>query len=221
VSEAVTVPSVSFTVVDARSVTEAAVPTLAFRLRVTAGAGDDVRAIVLSTQVRIAVARRPHDAATRVRLSELFGNQEQWSSSALSLLWTHASVTVPPFAGETIIEVPIACTSDMEMAVAKYVHALGEGEIPLDFLFSGGVFYADAQGALQTCRIAWDREARFAVPVSMWKEMLERYYPDSVWLRLDRASFDRLHAWKARQALPSWPMAIDALLRAAEAGRRA
>src|SRR5919204_3270386 len=100
VSEAVTVPSVSFTVVDARSVTEAAVPTLAFRLRVTAGAGDDVRAIVLSTQVRIAVARRPHDAATRVRLSELFGNQEQWSSSALSLLWTHASVTVPPFAGE-------------------------------------------------------------------------------------------------------------------------
>jgi len=214
------VPTLSFSVVDARILAEAAVPTLAFRLRVAAQASDDVRAVVLSAQVRIAVARRFHDPVTRARLTELFGDGNQWSSSARSLLWTQASVTVPPFTGDTIVDLPVACTYDMETATAKYFHALDGGDIPLDFLFSGGVFYADARGALQTGRIAWDREARFALPVSLWREMIERYYPDSVWLRLDRKSFDRLQAWKARQAFPSWQSAVDALLGAADRERQ-
>jgi hypothetical protein len=211
-------PELAFAVVDARIVAEAAVPTLAFRLRVSARPDDDIRAVLLGTQVRIAVARRAHDAPTRARLTELFGDASQWASAARSLLWTHVNVTVPPFIGETHVDAPVACTYDMEIATAKYFDALGGGDVPLEFLFSGSVFYADGGGALQTCRIAWDREARFALAVALWRQLIERYYPDGVWLRLERASFERLAAWKARQAIPTWPSAVEALLRAAEQG---
>jgi hypothetical protein len=211
-----TTPELAFAIVDVRIVGEAAVPTLAFRLRLTGAADDDIRAVLLGIQLRIAVARRAHDAPTRARLTELFGGASQWASAARSLLWTHVTVTVPPFLGETLVDVPVACTYDMEMATAKYFDALDGGDVPLDFLFSGSVFYVDGDGALQTCRIAWDREARFALPVALWKQLIERYYPEGVWLRLERASFERLAAWKARQALPTWPSAVEALLRAAD-----
>ena len=62
------------------------------------------------------------------------------------MLWTHASVVVPPFTGETTAEVPVSCTYDFNVAATKYFYALEDGEIPLDFLFSGSVFYQDAAG---------------------------------------------------------------------------
>jgi non-ribosomal peptide synthetase component F len=209
------VPELAFTVVEASAVAEAAVPTLCFRLRIAGKVEDDIRAVLLNAQVRIALARRAHDPATRDRLMELFGNRSQWSMAVQSLLWTHANITVAPFTGATAVDLPVACTQDMEVATAKYFHALADGDVPLDFLFSGSVFYADEQGSLRTCRIAWDREARFSLPLSVWRETMDRYYPGSVWLRLDRESFDRLQAWKARQALPSFQAAVNALLGAA------
>ena len=48
--------------------------------------------------------------------------------------------------------------------------------------------------------------------------MIERYYPECAWLRLDRATLDRLHAWKTRRALPTWQATMDALLAAADKG---
>jgi hypothetical protein len=209
------VPELSFSVPDARIVTDAAVPTLAFRLKLGGRADDDIRSVVLAVQLRIVTAQRSYDMPTRGRLAELFDERMQ-APAARGLLWTHASLVVRPFKHETEIEMPVACTYDMEIATAKYFHALDEGKVPLEFLFSGSVFYADASGILRTCRIGWDRQAPFALPLSLWKEMMERYYPDTVWLRLDRGTFDRLHAWKSRQALPTWQSTVDALLLAAE-----
>jgi len=212
-----TAPAPAFGVVGARIAPDAAVPTLAFRLQIGSRAEDDIRSIVLAVQIRIATARRPYGAAERERLSELFGDRAQ-SPVPQDRLWTHASVVVPPFVRETTVEIPIACTYDMEIATTKYFHALDDGEVPLDFLFSGSVFYADPDGRLQTCRISWDRQARFSLPVSTWKVMIERYYPECAWLRLDRATLDRLHAWKTRRALPTWQATMDALLAAADRG---
>ena len=41
-----------------------------------------------------------------------------------------------------------------------------DGEIPLDLLFSGTVFYAGPGGALQINRISWNAEAAYRLPVS-------------------------------------------------------
>ena len=46
----------------------------------------------------------------------------------------------------------------------------------------------------------------------MWKETLERYFRGTAWVRMPKASFDRLAAYKARHALATWGDALDALL---------
>ena len=42
--------------------------------------------------------------------------------------------------------------------------------------------------------------------------MMDRYFPDSAWIRLRRESLDRLKAFKARGGHVTWEDAIDALL---------
>jgi hypothetical protein len=101
------------------------------------------------------------------------------------------------------------------VAASKYFNALEGGEVPLEFLFSGTVFYAGADGRLQVGRIGWDKDADYRLPVSVWRAMIDRYFPDSAWLRLRRESFDRLTAYKARHTLLTWEDAVDKLLREA------
>ena len=48
---------------------------------------------------------------------------------------------------------------------------------------------------------------------------MDHYFPGSAWLRLDRATFDRLVAFRADRALTSWEAVLDALLPAQEGGR--
>jgi Family of unknown function (DUF6084) len=102
------------------------------------------------------------------------------------------------------------------VASAKYLAALGDGDIPLELLFSGTVFYAAPGGALQVSRISWSAEAAHRLPVRVWREAIDGHFPHSAWLRLDRDAFDRLAAFKAARTLPSWEAALDLLLQDAE-----
>jgi hypothetical protein len=132
------------------------------------------------------------------------------------LLWTHAVLQVPAFSGSTVVEMAVPCTYDLEVVAAKYFYALEDGEVPLEFLFSGTVFYAGEDGRLQVARISWEKEADFRLPVRLWKEMMERYFPNSAWIRLRRDAFDHLYDYKIRKGLPTWEAAVEALLRASE-----
>jgi len=98
------------------------------------------------------------------------------------------------------------------VAATKYFYALEEGEVPLLFLFSGTIFYAADDGALQVAQISWDKEAPFRLPVQVWKEMIDHYYPNSAWLRLQQDVFDRLYRYKVRRGLPTWEQALESLL---------
>ena len=42
------------------------------------------------------------------------------------------------------------------------------------------------------------------MPVEVWRETMDLYFPGSAWLRLDRETFERLYAYRARKVLPSW-----------------
>ena len=88
------------------------------------------------------------------------------------LLWTNTSVNVPAFNGDTVIDIPVPCTFDFNMAVTKYIYGLEAGELPLTLLFSGTVFHAGRIG-MQVAQIPWDREASYRLPVQVWKEMME------------------------------------------------
>ena len=210
------VPNLDFRVEGAKVQEFAAVPNLLFKLRVENLEEEPIRSVALNTQVRIAAAQRHYEAAEQERLLELFGEPSRWKDTLRSLLWTHTVVQVTPFSGSTVADMPVPCTYDLEVVAAKYFYALEDGEVPLEFLFSGTVFYAGADGRLQVERIPWEKEAEFRLPVRLWKEMMDHYFPNSAWIRLRRDAFDRLYDYKVRKGLPTWEAAVEALLRASE-----
>lgn len=209
-------PDLDFSVEDVEVLEFAAVPSLVFKLRVENLEGEAIRSVALNAQVRISAAQRHYEAAEQERLLEVFGEPHRWGTTLRSLLWTHTNVQVPPFSGSTVVDMPITCTYDLEVVAAKYFRALEGGEVPLEFLFTGTVFYAGEGGGLQAVRISWEKEAECRMPVRVWKAMMEHYFPNSAWIRLHTDAFDRLYDYKVRRGLPSWEAAVESLLQASE-----
>src|SRR3954470_3887989 len=208
------VPELAFAVDGAARVQHAAAPTLRFDVRIGALGGRPVRSILLDTQVQIAARRRGYDGDARERLFELFGPPEAWGTSLRTLLWTRTTLVVPPFTGSTVVALDVPCSYDLEVVASRYFDALEGGEVPLEFLFSGSIFFSGEGGQLQTARIPWEREAEYRLPVRVWRETLDAHFRDTAWLRVGKASFDRLAAYKARHALATWEDALDMLLEA-------
>ena len=204
-------PQLDFRVERVEAVEHAVVPTLAFTLGIDAG-GREIRSLALDVQIRIAATRRPYDDGERTRLYELFGAPAGWDRSLRSLRWTTASLNVPAFDGSAAVELQVPCTYDFDVVAAKYLNALEDGEVPLELLFSGSVFFVDAGARLQVVRLPWDREARYELPVRMWREALDRAFPGSAWIRVRRDVFDRLQAYKSAGALLTWDAALEELL---------
>ncbi len=204
-------PELGFTVLGCEPLPHAAAPTLRFSLAIDAG-GAAVRSVMLEVQVRIAATQRSYSESEQAQLGDLFGAPERWRDTLRGLLWTHGTVVVAPFEGATVVDLLLPCSYDFDVAAVKYLAGLQDGEIPLDLLFSGTVFYAGAGGALQVNRISWNAEAAHRLPVRVWRETMDLYFPGSAWLRLDRETFDRLVAFRARRALTSWEGVFDALL---------
>lgn len=209
-------PDLDFRIEGAEVMEYAAVPSLLFKLRIENLDEEPIRSVSLNTQVRIAATQRHYEGSEQDRLLELFGEPSRWGTTLRSLLWTHTVVPVPAFSGSTVVDMPVTCTYDLEVVAAKYFHALEGGEAPLEFLFSGTVFYAGEDGRMQITRISWEKEAEFRMPVRLWKEMMERYFPNSAWLRLRRDAFDQLYDYKTRMGLPTWEATVESLLRASE-----
>jgi hypothetical protein len=206
------VPDLTFAVVDAKAVPYCVAPTIGVELRVANRLADRVHAVALDCQIRIDAGRRRYDEHERQRLVELFGQPERWSQTLRSFLWTHARVSVPPFERETSVQLHVPCTADFNVLATKYFHALGRGTVPVSLLFSGTVFHAGEAGALTVARIPWSTEATFELPVSVWHELLDLYYPNTTWLTLRRDAFERLQAYRASRGLLTWEQALDALL---------
>jgi Family of unknown function (DUF6084) len=206
-------PNLNFAVESAQAISFAASPTIAFQLRVTNTVPDEsIHSIALRCQIQIESHRRQYTPGERHLLGDLFGEPERWSRTLRPLLWTHVNVTATEFVNSTSISVPVACTFDFNVAAAKFFYALEDGEVPLVFQFSGTVFYPAADGSFHVAQIGWDKESRFRLPARLWKEMMDLYYPDSAWLRLQRSVFDRLYEYKRAQGVGTWEEAIERLL---------
>jgi Family of unknown function (DUF6084) len=215
-------PDLNFEVERAESVSHAATPLLNFRLRITDAAGADalpIPAVALRCQIRIEPTRRKYVVPEQERLLDLFGEPSRWSQTLRSMLWTHTSLIVTPFTGHTVVDLPVPCTYDFNLASTKYFYALEDGEVPLSLLFSGTIFYAEGtEGSLQVSPISWEKEAVFRLPVSVWKAMIDHYYPNIAWLCLRQDVFDQLYLFKSRLCLPTWEQALERLLDASREG---
>jgi hypothetical protein len=209
-SEPRTLPALAFEVEGAEAVRFAAAPTVAFSVRVASD--KPVRSLALNAQIRIAPARRRYSKRDQQRLVELFGPPDRWGETLRTFRWEQASVLVPPFETDTSVELAVPCTYDLEIATAKYFYALEDGDVPLEFLFSGTVFFLAGE-TLQTVQIPWDREATYRMPVRVWKDAMEQHFAGSAWLRVREDVFERLVAYKASRALPTWEATFEELLR--------
>jgi len=187
------------------------VPTLLFGLRI-ATRDQPIRNITLRSQIRIEPARRGYDADEHERLGDLFGEKQRWGQTLRSFLWEHVNLAVPPFEGACSVKLPVACSHDFNVAATKYFQGLRGGEVPLSFLFSGAVFYDGPDGHLQIGQLSWNREARFALPLSVWRELMEHYYPDTNWLRLHNEVFEKLCRYRREKGLADWDQTLDSLI---------
>jgi Family of unknown function (DUF6084) len=206
-------PDLAFRILGAEAVPFAAHPQIAFRLHIANAPQDEsIHTIVLRAQIQIEAPRRSYSPDQKQNLRELFGQPERWSETLRPMLWTHAGTVVPSFQEAIVTDLPVPCTFDFNVAATKYFHAVQDADIPLNFLFSGNVFYAGASAGLQVSPIPWDREARFRLPARTWREMMDLYYPNSAWLSLRRDVFERLYQYKMQRMAPTWEAAIESLL---------
>jgi len=206
-------PDLNFAVVGVEAPGFAAVPTIIFKLRIDNTLEQErIHSGILRCQVQINVTRRRYSPEAQAQLLEVFGEPKRWGETLRSLLWTHTSTVIPQFTGSVTVDLPIVCTYDFDVVSTKYFNALGEGEIPLTFLFSGTIFYEGPGGNMQVAQISWSKEATYRLPVSLWQEMMEHYYPNTAWIRIRKDIFDQLYRYKATQALPTWDDVLVKLL---------
>jgi Family of unknown function (DUF6084) len=211
------VPDLSFEAVGAEAVPFAAAPLLALKLRLANLPADEpIHTVVLRCQIQIEVTRRRYDAPEQARLHDLFGKPQRWGDTMRSMLWTNAAVVVPAFAGTTAVDLQVPCSFDLTVAANKYFYSLDDGDVPLRLMFSGTVFYAGGDEQLQVAPISWDKEVQFRLPVRLWKETMDLYYPNSSWLCLRRDVFDRLYSYKVRHGITTWEEALERLLPASK-----
>ena len=100
------------------------------------------------------------------------------------------------------------------MAAAKYLHALGDGVVPIVLLFAGTVFSKGSAGFVAQ-PVSWQAEASYLLPVATWRAVMDRYFPDSAWVRVSRPTLDRLQRFKAERAVTGWDEAFERLFKEA------
>ncbi len=205
-------PSPEFSVLDVQAVRHSAAPLLSFDGHVTESSGREVFTVALTVQIMLEPAKRSYDDATKERLVELFGAPERWAQTTNNFLWSEIDVLLPAFTGATGFRIPVPCTFDMEIAAAKYLYSLRDGEVPLLFNFVGSIFYRGQDGRIQITQVPWECSARHSMPISTWRDMMAYHYPNGSWIRVDEQTMDALAARKAEEGMPTYDMTIARML---------
>jgi hypothetical protein len=206
-------PEFTIAIEGVAAMAQAVLPTLQFRARLRTTGRDRVRSLTLETHIRISTDHDSYCEQDQERLADLFGGPVGVPRHRPSLLWTRASTQVSEFVGEARVEIPVACSYDLEVVASRFLCSLTSGEVPLEFWFSGVLCYG-VDGQLRAWRLP-ETEARFRMPVRVWQDLMEQYFPGAAWLRLDRDVLDALAGYRAERAASSWSETIRALLRAA------
>ena len=85
---------------------------------------------------------------------------------------------------------------DLEVAAAKYLHSLPDGEAPLALHFNGTVYYPGEDGGLQMVLVPWSKSIDFRMPVSVWRETIAHYYPGTAGSRSAHETLEALQRAK-------------------------
>ena len=142
-------------------------------------------------------ASSPSAAATRprrrARLVELFGESAAVGRVAAAVpVDPRHRPRSPSSPGTTEIDLPVPCTYDFEVAAAKYLHSLGDGEIPLVLLFNGTDLQLPRRRARGASRSRGTSRPSIGCRSSVWRATMDVFFPNSGWIRLRRETIDAL-----------------------------
>lgn len=206
-------PNLDFQITGVEAAPRGIAPILNFHLSISnRSLTEEVRAIMLQVEIHIQCPRRSYNAREKEKLTEIFGPSERWPQTLRNRLWAVTHAKVGKFSGNTKTVLPVTCTFDLNVAVAKYFYAIEDGPVPLAFGFSGTVFYAASDGWLQAQPVPENKQCVFPMPPRVWRESLDEHFPNCAWLYLNRELFDRLYAFKRSRGCASWDEAIERLL---------
>jgi len=200
-----------FSVLDVVAETYAVAPQLTARLRIEEHTGQVIHAIALRCQVRIEPQRRHYDPPEQEALRGLFGERDRWVDTLKPFLWMQCNTTVQGFTHATDVDLVLPCTYDFDVIGSRYFHALDAGTVPINLLFSGTVFTRGSNG-FGVQQVPWDCEASYELPVAVWRAMIESYYPNTGWIRLDQDVLTRFADYRARHGLMTWDETVQTLL---------
>lgn len=189
----------------------AAAPQLTAKLRIEESTGSVIHAIALRCQIQIEPQRRGYQLEETIGLTDQFGTRDRWSTTLKPFQWMQCGTMVQGFSGSADVDVALPVTYDFEVTASKYLHSLREGEVPIAVLFSGTIFTRGMNG-FGVEQVPWDREARFSMPVKVWRDLVDLYFPNSGWLRLDRDTLGALANFKAGGGFMTWDEAVWSLL---------
>ena len=207
-------PDLNFEITGAEVAPYSVIPLLIFKMRIVNEQEERIQNVNLKCQIMLTVTQRRYNAGEKAKLKEIFGEPERWGKTLHTFLWNNVNIVVPRFIGSTIVDLPVPCSYDFEVVSTKYLDALEDGEIPLNFLFSGTIFYEGETGNLQIGQISWSKEANYRLPVALWKDAIATAFPNTAWIRLQKDVFDQLYQYKIAEGLITWEDVVTRLLRA-------
>ena len=161
--------------------------------------------------------QRRYEPAEQARLVELFGDAPRWGETLRPFLWTHVGTVITGFTGDHRDRPP------------DHVHLRlrgGGGQVPArarrrrdpapaPLLRHGVPRRRPTRPASPRAPVAWHEEASFRLPVRVWRDVMDRYFPNSGWVRLSPETLDALTRFKAARALPTWDETLEQLLKEA------
>ena len=158
-----------------------------------------VHAIALKCQIRIEPQRRRYEPAEEDRLLELFGETRSGATRCGRSCGPTSPPRSPAFTGATTIDlagrVHLRLRGRRQRSTSTPSTA---ATIPLVLLFSGTAFtQGDAGFAVEP--VAWHEEATYRLPVAVWRDVMDLYFPNSGWLRVDRDTLDAPAALQGRR----------------------
>ncbi len=202
---------VDFTCDDVVADPYAAGPTVVFKMRCTASPGVRVHALALRCQARIEPVRRGYSDQEASQVVDLFGERSRWGQTMQSMQLAFMTQVLPGFTGTTTFDLTMPGSFDVDVAANKYLTGLEDGHVPLLLLFSGTIF-TGAPGTISVMPVPWHKETLVTMPVSVWREAMDAHFPGQAWLRLDRATYQRLVAYRGARGMTGWEDTVATLL---------
>ncbi|MDT4950422.1 MAG: hypothetical protein QOJ37_3017 [Pseudonocardiales bacterium] len=189
----------------------AVAPQLTARLRIEESTETPIHTLALRAQVRIEPQRRAYTPDEELALLDMFGARERWYDTLKPFMWMQTNAMVQGFTGLTEVDLALPTTYDFDVTASKYLHALRDGAVTVVLLFSGTIFTRGERG-FGIEQIPWDREARYEMPIAVWHQLMQYYYPNTGWLRLDHDLIERLARHKAERGFTTWDEMLGSLL---------